>query len=118
MSDLKYRGEQVELDDGRVVVVPKLPVGVQRDNIDKIKAAEDAAKGLAGRAPDDASVYGAALDMHTRRAEVVLLALRLNHPDITLEDLLATCSDDTITELYVAIWKRRGGQAKGEAASP
>lgn len=117
MSECKFRGERVTLDDGREVVVPKIPVGVQRDNIGKIKAAAEAAQKVAA-SPNDLSAFDLVVEANTRYAEVVLLALNLNHPEITLADLMATCSSDNIGELYAAVWKRRGGSGKGEAESP
>lgn len=106
------------LDDGREVVVPNLPVGVQRDNIDKIRAATEAAQKVGDVPVDDAASFDLVIEANTRYAEVAHLALSLNYPDIELADLLATCSSETVGELYTAVWKRRGGMDKGEAASP
>jgi hypothetical protein len=116
MADTKFRGTRVVLDDWREVVVPRMPLGMQRALMAKIRAASAAQDKL--KSAPESEGHAAMVEATERMAAVVAEVLPLNHPEITLENLMATCADDTISEMYLALWKRGEGRPAGEAASP
>ena len=119
MEGRKFRGTAITLDDGREVVVPALPVGLERDHQAEIRAAQVASKRFQETKEGDPEFLEAKAQASETMARVAIFALHLNHPEITLADLLATQSAQTIIALYAAaFWRRAGGGGAGEAASP